>query len=71
MASYEATRRLTFWSSTQRPHEIRTALTRMLPLDETTLRVITPDVGGGFGAKYLIYAEEVALAAAALSSTGP
>ena len=39
---------------------------KMLSLDETTLRVVTPDVGGGFGAKYLIYAEEVAIAAAAL-----
>jgi carbon-monoxide dehydrogenase large subunit len=67
LASYEAARRhLTFWSSTQLPHELRTALMKMLPLDETTLRVVTPDVGGGFGAKYLIYAEEVALAAAAL-----
>ena len=66
-ASYEPARRyLTFWSSTQLPHELRTTLMKMLPLDETTLRVVTPDVGGGFGAKYLIYAEEVAIAAAAL-----
>ena len=67
LASYDpALRHLTFWSSTQLPHELRTSLMKMLPLDETMLRVVTPDVGGGFGAKYLIYAEEVALAAAAL-----
>jgi len=67
LASYEsALRHLTFWSSTQLPHELRTALMKVLPLEETTLRVVAPDVGGGFGAKYLIYSEEVALAAAAL-----
>ena len=57
---------LTFWSSTQMAHELRSVLVRMIGLDENLIRVIAPDIGGGFGAKYLVYAEEVAVAAAAL-----
>lgn len=57
---------LVFWSSTQLAHELRSFLVRVLGLDENLIRVIAPDVGGGFGAKYLVYAEEVAVAAAAL-----
>jgi carbon-monoxide dehydrogenase large subunit len=52
-------RRTTVWTSTQSPHEIRLSLVELLGLDDEELRVITPDVGGGFGAKYLIYPEEV------------
>ena len=51
--------RTTIWSSTQSPHEVRLSLVRLLDLDDDKLRVVTPDVGGGFGAKYLIYPEEV------------
>src|SRR3984893_16623572 len=39
---------------------------RMLRLYETQLRVVAPDVGGGFGAKFVMYPEEVTLAAACL-----
>ncbi len=56
---------LTVWSSTQLAHEARGFLCRMLGMDEDALRVVTPEVGGGFGAKYLLYPEEVAVAAAA------
>ena len=52
-------RRTTVWTSTQSPHEIRMSLVQLLGLDDDELRIITPDVGGGFGAKYLIYPEEV------------
>ena len=52
-------RRTTVWTSTQSPHEIRMSLVQLLGLDDEELRIITPDVGGGFGAKYLIYPEEV------------
>ena len=38
---------------------------QVLGMDDTLLRVITPDVGGGFGPKYCIYPEEAAAAAAA------
>ena len=58
--------RLTLWSSTQLAHEVRAFLMRMLRLDENQLRVVAPDVGGGFGAKFVMYPEEVTLAAACL-----
>ena len=51
-------RRTTVWTSTQSPHEIRMSLIQLLGVDDEELRIITPDVGGGFGAKYLIYPEE-------------
>ena len=57
--------RLTVWSSTQMSHETRSVLVNLLGSDESRIRVVAPDVGGGFGAKYLTYAEEVAVAAAA------
>lgn len=58
-------RRTTIWTSTQSPHEIRMALIQLLGVDDEELRVLTPDVGGGFGAKYLIYPEEVVVPLAA------
>lgn len=58
-------RRTTIWTSTQSPHEIRMALIQLLGVDDEELRVVTPDVGGGFGAKYLIYPEEVVVPLAA------
>jgi aerobic carbon-monoxide dehydrogenase large subunit len=57
--------RTTVWSSTQSPHEIRLSLVELFGVDDEKLRVITPDVGGGFGAKYLIYPEEVVVSLAA------
>ena len=57
--------RTTVWTSTQSPHEIRLSLVDLLGIDDERLRVITPDVGGGFGAKYLIYPEEVVVPLAA------
>ncbi len=50
---------LTVWSSTQSPHGLRDELKSRLPLEGTDLRVIAPDVGGGFGAKGSVYPEEV------------
>jgi carbon-monoxide dehydrogenase large subunit len=55
----------TVWSSTQSPHEIRLSLVELFGVDDENLRVITPDVGGGFGTKYLIYPEEVVVSLAA------
>jgi carbon-monoxide dehydrogenase large subunit len=53
--------RLTLWSSTQWPHTLREGLARLLELPEQSIRVIAPDVGGGFGVKQDIYPEEVVL----------
>ena len=51
-------RQLTVWSSTQIPHLLRTQLAAMLDVPEHSVRVITPEVGGGFGSKLNVYAEE-------------
>ena len=45
--------RVTAWLSTQTPHQDRMVLAGMLGLDPAQVRVIAPDVGGGFGAKML------------------
>ncbi|HYE75679.1 MAG TPA: molybdopterin cofactor-binding domain-containing protein, partial [Blastocatellia bacterium] len=52
---------LTIWSSTQIPHLLRTQLALMLGIPENKLRVIAPEVGGGFGSKLNVYAEEALL----------
>lgn len=57
---------LRVWSSTQMPNDLMNMLVQVLGLEEADVRVITPDVGGGFGPKYCIYPEELAVTAAAL-----
>ena len=52
---------LTVWSSTQIPHLMRTQVAIMIGIPENKLRVITPEVGGGFGSKLNVYAEEALL----------
>lgn len=52
---------LNLWSSTQVPHLLRTTLAAMLSVPENRLRVIAPEVGGGFGSKLNVYAEEALL----------
>jgi carbon-monoxide dehydrogenase large subunit len=54
---------LTVWSATQVPHILRFGLSLVLGVPEAKIRVIAPNVGGGFGSKLNVYAEE-ALAAA-------
>jgi aerobic carbon-monoxide dehydrogenase large subunit len=49
---------LTVWSSTQIPHMLRSNLAQMLKLPENQVRVIAPEVGGSFGSKLNVYAEE-------------
>ncbi len=53
---------LTLWSTTQWPHFIRTLLSEVLGRPESKIRVIAPDVGGGFGNKQDFYREEVVVA---------
>ncbi len=52
---------LTLWSSTQIPHLMRTQVALMIGIPENRLRVIAPEVGGGFGSKLNVYAEEALL----------
>ncbi|WP_298819557.1 xanthine dehydrogenase family protein molybdopterin-binding subunit [Chloroflexus sp.] len=56
---------VTLWTSTQTPHQVRGDVARVIGLDENRVRVIAPDVGGGFGVKIGIYPEEALLAALA------
>jgi len=59
LAAWDATTgELTLWTSTQAPFRIRSEVARMLGLDEARVRVIAPDVGGGFGVKGGPYREE-------------
>ena len=51
-------KRLTVWSSTQIPHLLKTQISLMLGIPETSVRVIAPEVGGGFGSKLNVYGEE-------------
>jgi carbon-monoxide dehydrogenase large subunit len=50
---------VTLWSSTQIPHVLRFALSAFFGIPEQNVRVIAPDVGGGFGSKLQVTAEEV------------
>jgi carbon-monoxide dehydrogenase large subunit len=61
LAEYRAGK-LTVWSSTQVPHFLRLFLAMLLGIGEDRVRVIAPEVGGGFGSKLNIYAEEVGCA---------
>lgn len=65
LANYDETEdRLTVWDSTQESHDVRGFLVTLLGLNENQVRVIAPDVGGGFGCKHLMYPEEVVISAA-------
>jgi len=56
---------LTIWSSTQIPGILRDALAELLGLPIPRVRVVAPDVGGGFGIKTVMYPEEIVVAALA------
>jgi carbon-monoxide dehydrogenase large subunit len=51
--------RLTLWASTQVPHLLRQVLAQLLGRAEHTIRVVAPDVGGGFGPKAMAYPEDL------------
>jgi aerobic carbon-monoxide dehydrogenase large subunit len=62
---------LTVWSGTQTPHIGRGILADLLGRDLETIRLIAPDVGGGFGPKAIFYPEEAVIPAAALKLGRP
>ena len=66
-----STGELTVWSSTQIPHLVRLELARVLGVPENTLRVIAPEVGGGFGSKQNFYPEEMIVAALSMRLNQP
>ena len=53
------TNQVTLWTSSQIPHLVRLLLALVTGHPEHQIRVIAPDVGGGFGSKLYLYAEEV------------
>ena len=62
--------RLTVWASAQSPHILRTTLAMMLGLREASIRVIVPNVGGGFGCKLHQYPEDIVVPWLAMRSGG-
>jgi carbon-monoxide dehydrogenase large subunit len=62
---------LTLHSATQIPHLLRTQLSIVLGLAENKVRVVAPEVGGGFGAKLNVYAEEAVIAWASMRLNRP
>ncbi|HZT33530.1 MAG TPA: xanthine dehydrogenase family protein molybdopterin-binding subunit [Bryobacteraceae bacterium] len=66
-----AEKSLTIYSSTQIPHLMRSLVAQMLGLAENRLRVITPEVGGGFGSKLNVYAEEALMGFVAMKIGKP
>ena len=56
---------LTLWSSTQTPLVAARLLAEILGFEDSAIRVVTPDIGGGFGPKLVFYPEEAATAIAA------
>jgi carbon-monoxide dehydrogenase large subunit len=57
---------LTIWAGTQMPHRARNVLADLLRIDADSLRVVAPDVGGGFGPKFICYPEETVIPLAAM-----
>ncbi len=62
---------LTVWASTQAPHQVRQFICELLDLPTHRVRVIAPDVGGGFGAKLIVYPEDVLIPLLAMRFARP
>lgn len=67
----KADKTLTVWSSSQNPHLLRNILCGQIGLPQHQVRVIVPEVGGGFGSKINIYPEEPLVAFAAMKTGHP
>ena len=62
---------LTVYTGSQSPHQMRVGLAQVLGIEERQLRIVSPDMGGGFGSKRVLYPEEVMVAALALKLKRP
>src|SRR5215831_10785813 len=72
VAHYEpAEQRLTLWASTQTPHKVKRYVGLLLHQPPREVRVIAPDVGGGFGQKVEIWPEDIALSYLAMQLARP
>ncbi|HKF51108.1 MAG TPA: xanthine dehydrogenase family protein molybdopterin-binding subunit [Candidatus Acidoferrales bacterium] len=63
--------KLKVWTSTQIPHLARTQIGAMLGISETSVHLVAPEVGGGFGSKLNVYAEEALCAYLAIQTGKP
>jgi aerobic carbon-monoxide dehydrogenase large subunit len=52
-------------ASTQKAHDLKNTIASLLDLPDSKIRVVTPDVGGGFGSKLCVYSEDIAVSASA------
>jgi 4-hydroxybenzoyl-CoA reductase subunit alpha len=71
IAQYDADGKLTVWSSTQTPHYVHRALSKVLELPMSRIRVIAPPVGGGFGGKDDPFSHEIVAAKLAMMTGRP
>jgi carbon-monoxide dehydrogenase large subunit len=72
LAEYAAdSGRLTLWSATQNSHPLRRAMSRVSGIEIERVRVIAPDVGGGFGIKGVLYPEDLLVGLAAIKLARP
>ena len=72
VASYErGTGNMTMWLSTQTPHLERSFVSQVLGFPENKLRILSRDVGGGFGCKIDTYPETVIAAILAIQLAKP
>src|SRR5437660_4848491 len=63
----KASKTLTVWSSSQIPHLLRNILSALVGLPQHQVRVIVPEVGGGFGSKLNVYSEEMTASFASMN----
>jgi carbon-monoxide dehydrogenase large subunit len=68
---HKALKTLTVWSSSQIPHLLRNILAATVGLPQHQVRVIVPEVGGGFGCKLNVYPEEIVAAFASMKTGRP
>lgn len=71
LANFAPDGTLILWSSTQIPHYLQRALSKVLAMPQSRIRVIAPPVGGGFGGKSDIFNHEVAVAALSRATGRP
>jgi carbon-monoxide dehydrogenase large subunit len=71
LARFDALDGLTVWDGTQMPHRAKAILVAALGLEESQVRAIAPDVGGGFGPKAVFHPEELAIPVAAIALAAP
>ncbi|MDB5581150.1 MAG: xanthine dehydrogenase family protein molybdopterin-binding subunit [Bradyrhizobium sp.] len=62
---------LCIYTGSQSPHQTRVGMAQLLGIEERKLRLISPDIGGAFGAKRVLYPEELMVAALALKLKRP